>query len=378
MINVLYAVIRGEMGGVERFLDSVISAHSDRANSNQVDPVVLSFREGPWLDEIRARGLPVYVIENARVREPLRCFREVRAIIQRHQIDVVHSSYSWCHALTWPAAFYSRCGTVWFHHGPVGEGRWQGAMALIPADLMLTNSEFMLERLKTTIHCARQLGVVHYGIDANKFAPDLARREAFRKAWKLDDDTCAVGIVGFLDRWKGQDIFLKAAKLLHPEAKRIRMLVIGGPREGATRAECEAYQAELRAYASRNGLDEMVSFTGHVDIRDGALDGLDVFVHASTAPEPLGIVIMEAMAKGKAIIASAEGGPREMITDAVDGLLIEPREPEVLAAAIRRLCANADERIALGSAALDSARTKFTPARAAGKLEDWYARILKK
>jgi glycosyltransferase involved in cell wall biosynthesis len=251
-------------------------------------------------------------------------------------------------------------------------------LALIPADLMLTNSEFMLERLKTTIHCARQLGVVHYGIDANKFAPDLARREAFRKAWRLDDDTCAVGIVGFLDRWKGQDIFLKAAKLLHPEAKRIRMLVIGGPREGATRAECEAYQAELRAYASRNGLDEMVSFTGHVDIRDGALDGLDVFVHASTAPEPLGIVIMEAMAKGKAIIASAEGGPREMITDAVDGLLIEPREPDVLAAAIRRLCANADERIALGSAALDSARTKFTPARAAGKLEDWYARILKK
>jgi hypothetical protein len=46
MINVLYAVIRGEMGGVERFLDSVLSAHSDRANSNQVNPVVLSFREG--------------------------------------------------------------------------------------------------------------------------------------------------------------------------------------------------------------------------------------------------------------------------------------------------------------------------------------------
>jgi glycosyltransferase involved in cell wall biosynthesis len=290
---------------------------------------------------------------------------------------VVHSSYSWCHALTWPAAFYSGCRTVWFHHGPVGEGRWQGAMALIPADLMLTNSEFMLERLKATIHGARRLGVVHYGIDANKLAPDLARRAAFRKAWKLDDDTCAVGIVGFLDRWKGQDVFLKAAKLLYPEHKRIRMMVIGGPREGATRAECEVYEAELCGYASANGLGETVSFTGHVDIRDGALDGLEVFVHASTAPEPLGIVIMEAMAKGKAIIASAEGGPREMITDGVDGLLIKPRDPDVLAATIRRLCANANERERLGSAALDSVRTKFSPARAAEKLEDWYERILK-
>jgi len=49
MINVLYAVIRGEMGGVERFLDSVLSVNSDR-----VRPVVLSFREGAWLDELRA------------------------------------------------------------------------------------------------------------------------------------------------------------------------------------------------------------------------------------------------------------------------------------------------------------------------------------
>src|SRR5882757_1262207 len=371
MINVLYAVIRGEMGGVERFLDSVLSVYSDR-----VRPVVLSFREGAWLDELRARGLPVYVINNARIREPMRCFREVRAIIQRHRIDVVHSSYSWSHALTWPAAFYSRCRAVWFHHGPIGEGRWQGAMALIPADLLLTNSNFMLERLKTTLHGARRLGVVHYGVDADQLAPDLARRTAFRKSWKLDDDTCAVGIVGYLDRWKGQDIFLRAAKSLHPEAKRIRMLVIGGPRAGATRAACEAYEAELRAYASANGLDEMVSFTGHVDIRDGALDGLDVFVHASTIPEPLGIVILEAMAKGKAIIASAEGGPREMITDPVDGLLTTPREPEVLAAAIRRLCANPEERIRLESAALETVRTKFSPARAAEKLADWYEEIL--
>jgi len=173
MINVLYAVIRGEMGGVERFLDSVLSAHSDR-----VRPVVLSFRDGPWLDELRARGVPVYVIENARLREPMRCFREVRAIIRRHQIDVVHSSYSWCHSLTGPAAFYSGCRTVWFHHGPLGEGRWQGAMALIPADLMLTNSDFMLERLKTTIHSARRLGVVHYGVEAIAWSEIYAKYEA--------------------------------------------------------------------------------------------------------------------------------------------------------------------------------------------------------
>lgn len=154
-------------------------------------------------------------------------------------------------------------------------------------------------------------------------------------------------------------------------------MVIGVPREGPARAACEAYEAELRsyAYASAKGLGELVSFTGHVDIRDGALDGLDVFVHASAAPEPLGIVILRAMAKGKAIIASAEDGPREMIANAVDGLLIAPRQPNALAA-IRRLCANADERGRLGAAALETARTKFRPAQAAEKLEDWCEKIL--
>ncbi len=67
-----------------------------------------------------------------------------------------------------------------------------------------------------------------------------------------------------------------------------------------------------------------------------------------------------------------------MITDPVDGLLIKPREPEVFAAAIRRLCADDDERIRLKSAALDTVRTKFSPARAAEKLKDWYGRILQR
>ena len=127
-----------------------------------------------------------------------------------------------------------------------------------------------------------------------------------RGQFTLEDDTVAVGIVGFLDTWKGQDIFLRAAALLRSSRLRLRMFVVGGPRDGLVDDRCRRYERELHEYAESKGLEEIVSFAGHVDVREGALDGLDIFVHASTEPDPFPSAILEAMANRKAIIASAE------------------------------------------------------------------------
>src|SRR5271156_6554280 len=221
MSNVLYVVTHGEMSGVHRFLESVFLNHS-----KDVRPVILSFREGAWLDELRRPDLPVYCIDHARIREPVKNFRAVHSIIEREQIDIVHSSYAWCHSMVAPAARWSGCRSIWFHHGPMSDSRWQGPLPLMPADLALTNSRFMMTRLKKTLYCAKRTGLVYYGIDAGAFAPDPSRRERFRSNWGLDESTIAIGIIGFIDTWKGQDVFLKAAKLLEAHRGRIRMFII--------------------------------------------------------------------------------------------------------------------------------------------------------
>src|ERR1700689_5616282 len=118
MSNVLYVVTHGEMGGVHRFLESVFLNHSE-----DVKPVILSFREGAWLDELRRRDLPVYCMAHARIREPVKNFRAVRSIIERERIDIVHSSYAWCHSMVAPAARWSGCYSIWFHHGPMSDSR---------------------------------------------------------------------------------------------------------------------------------------------------------------------------------------------------------------------------------------------------------------
>jgi glycosyltransferase involved in cell wall biosynthesis len=371
MINVLYVVTHGEMGGVHRFLDSIFSNHS--AN---VRPVILSFREGAWLDELRRQNLTVYCIDHARLREPIRSFREVKRILEREQIDIVHSSYGWCHAMVTPAARWYGCRTMWFHHGPISDRRWAGPLSLIPADLVLTNSRFMLSRLEKTLTNAKRMGVVHYGLDARRLAPDPSLRDRFRQQWGVDESTTAIGIVAFIDTWKGQDVFLQAAKLLSERRNKIRMFVIGGPRDGAVRARCVAFEQELRRYAAENQLEDFVHFTGHLDMREGALDGLDVFVHASTEPDPFPSSILEAMAKGKAIIASAEGGVTEIIERDEEGLLIPPRSPELLARTIAALIDDPDRRALLSRSAREVVGSRFNPTAAAARLEKWYFDLL--
>ncbi len=370
MTNVLYVVTHGEMGGVHRFLESVFLNHSEN-----VRPVILSFREGAWLDELRRLDLPVYCIDRARIRQPIRIFREVHSIIERERIGIVHSSYAWCHLMTAPAARWAGCRTIWFHHGPISEDRWQGVLPLVPADLALANSRFMMNRMRKTFHWARRMGVVHYGIDADAFAPDSSCRQRFRREWGLDESTIAIGIVGFIDTWKGQDVFLKAAKLLEHRRGKIRMFVIGGPRDGVVESRCAAFERELRRYVANNHLEDFVHFTGHLDVNDGPLDGLDIFVHASTEPEPFGMSILEAMAKGKAIIASAEGGPLELIDHDQDGLLIEPRRPELLARTIEMMLDDPQMRTRLGRSAIEIAGSRFSPAAAVRCLEDWYREL---
>src|SRR5271156_1150524 len=272
MSNVLYVVTHGEMSGVHRFLESVFLNHS-----KDVRPVILSFREGAWLDELRRRDLPVYCIDHARIREPVKNFRAVRSIIERERIDTVHSNYAWCHSMVAPAARWSGCHSIWFHHGPMSDSRWQGMLPLVPADLVLANSLVLMNRMRKSFYWAKRMGFVHYGIDAAAFAPDSSRRERFRREWALDESTIAIGIVGFIDTWKGQDIFLKAAKLLEARRGKIRMFVIGGPRDGLAESRCVAFERELRRYTAENHLEDFVHFPGHLDVNDGALDGLDIF-----------------------------------------------------------------------------------------------------
>lgn len=175
------------------------------------------------------------------------------------------------------------------------------------------------------------------------------------------DRPLRIGIVGRLARWKGQNIFLEAFARAFPEGSELAVVV------GAALFDEGDYEVELQKLVSELGIEDRVEFTGFVDDVGIELARLDIVVHASLSPEPFGLVVVEAMAVGLAVVVANAGGPAETVDDGVNGLLYPPGDANALAEALRRLVDDAGLRRQLGEAARERARD-FTPEIVAGKV----------
>jgi glycosyltransferase involved in cell wall biosynthesis len=208
---------------------------------------------------------------------------------------------------------------------------------------------------------------MHNAIDLAHFAPagPLLDLDQLAGMPPLGEGGIRVGIVATMARWKGHDTFLRALASL-PAAAPVRGYVIGGPLYETTGSQYT--NAELHTLASSLGLDGRVGFTGFLADVASAMRALDMVVHASTKPEPFGLVIAEAMACGRAVIASAAGGAAEIIENGVDALAHQPGDAPALARLIEMLAGDHAMRQRLGQAAAKTAARRFTHARLASDL----------
>ena len=190
-----------------------------------------------------------------------------------------------------------------------------------------------------------------------------ARRSA-RRLLGVGTDDLVVGTVGNFTRKKDQESLLRAVARLVPDLPSLRVVLIGsGPLEN-----------DLRALAASLRIAEVTDFTGSRDDVREVLPGLDVFALSSRF-EGLPIALLEALAAGVACVATSVGGVPEVLTDGEDGLLVGPGDPDALAAAIRKLLADAAFRAGMGSRAGWRARD-FRIDRAVRRIEQVYDRAL--
>ena len=172
--------------------------------------------------------------------------------------------------------------------------------------------------------------------------------------------------------WKGHRTFLEALALLPPDL-RVRGYVIG---DAIYQTENSQYTVEyLRSLAHELGIADRVAFTGFIEDPAAAIRALDIVVHASTEPEPFGLVIAEAMACGRAVIASQAGGAAELIEDETNALAHSPGDSRVLADCIKRLALDANLRERLGHAGRRTAQARFDHRRLATEMIPIYRAV---
>jgi hypothetical protein len=338
-------------GGAEQQLCQLVE---QRAAAG-VAPAVAFLQGGPMVDWCRAQGVPAFVVEAGRVRQPQRLARAVRALARlarEQQAELVVGWMAKGQLYGGLAAAVARLPSAWLQPGtPAGAVPIDRAATALPARVVVTVSH-TVDRAQRRLLPRRPTTVVHPAVDTERFDPQrIGDPRAVRRRLGLPEDGLIVGAVGRLDRWKGFHVLLDVAPALLKRYPDATLVLVGGPHELDP-----SYARELHAQAAQ--LDPSggcVRLIGQQPNPEEWMQAMDVFVHTSHE-EPFGMVVIEAMALGKPVLAAAEGGPAEIVTPGVDGLLSPHGDRDALTAALLRLLADEPLRAQLGEAAARRAR----------------------
>jgi glycosyltransferase involved in cell wall biosynthesis len=213
--------------------------------------------------------------------------------------------------------------------------------------------------------------VIHNAVEFSEFSqaydPKSVRREF---GW--NDHNRIIGLVGRLDWWKGHDYFLEAMSDICHKVPDVRGLIVGEPQDTPRNQE---YYQMLRSLTKSLDLEEKVIFTGFRSDVPRLMSAFDIVVLSSSRPEPFGRVVIEGMAAGKPVVATAAGGVLDIIEDGLNGLLVPCQDSKALARAIHWLLDNKSQAQQMGAAARKRVTQKFTLSKHVAAVQKLYAAI---
>jgi glycosyltransferase involved in cell wall biosynthesis len=320
-----------------------------------------------------AGGRVRFAARLSRAAAPIAAYTsELRTAIHAFAPDVIHSNGLKMHLLGAYAA--EEVPLVWHVHDYLGARgvtsrllRWNAGRCAA----VVTNSRSVASDVRAAIGDSVPVTAIHNAVDLSRFSPcgDAADLDRLAGLPAAPAGTVRVGLVATFARWKGHDVFLDAIARV-PSTLPLRAYIVGGPLYQTD--DSQHSLEELREHARRSGAGDRVGFTGFVERPESALRALDVVVHASTAPEPFGLVIAEAMACQRAVITSGAGGAAELITAGEDAMTFTSGDATSLSQAIQALATDPPRRSRIAGAARISAERQFDRARLARELIPMY------
>ena len=349
-VRVVQVVLSLRPGGTERLVIELI-----RRTRGACQSIVCCLDdEGEWAAELIGDGVPVVALARQPGFRPSLGWR-IASVIRAHgPMVVLH-----CHQYT-PfvygavAAALTGAGLVFTEHGRLSDARPSLKRRLVNPLLgrvrgaMFAVSDHLREHMLAEGLPARRVSVIRNGVDPG-IEPTPELRCAARATLDLPGAAFVIGTAARLDPVKDLGTLLAAFDGLRRVQPAARLVIFGdGPDRDA-----------LRRQTATLGLGDCVTFAGHrPDVR-ALLPACDVFANSSIS-EGISLTILEAMAAGLPVVATAVGGTPEVVTDARTGLLVPARDPTRLCGALTELAMDTGRRKAFGTAGRRRVLQHFT------------------
>jgi glycosyltransferase involved in cell wall biosynthesis len=366
-VNVLYLNHTAVLGGAEHSLMTLLAARAQSARARLAAP------SGPLEQAAAEINVPFDRIYSVEASLQLRYLDATRAaiaigrsairlasLVQIHDVHVVHANTTRAGLMATAARRLRRRPLVIHLRDCLPPGRLSHAVRAIlagQADALVATSRYVAQRFTAGLASGRiaPVRVIDNPVDLERFAP---RGSAVRTESPL------LVVIGQITPWKGQDTAIRALPAVLSRLPDARLEIVGEVKFSSKRFDNHSYLRTLTSLVSGLGLDRHVSFTGERNDVDDIMRRADA-VLVPSSEEPFGRTVAEAMAVGTPVIATTVGGPAELISDGVNGLLAPPADPGAWSRAICRLADDPELGARLASRALLDARARFDPGRIA-------------
>ena len=311
----------------------------------------------------------------------------LRKLLRQRKPDIVHTNGFKMHVL---GAMAKPRGVplIWHVHDYVqSRPLMSGLLRLLRnrCSIAVVNSNSVGDDLKAACGDGLQVQTIYNGIDTAVFCPtgDQLDLDSLSQLPAANAGTIRIGLLATFARWKGHEVFLRALSLVAQQIP-VRGYIIGDALYQTDGSQTSS--TELKSIAQRLGISARVGFTGFVAEPAAAMRSLDIVVHASTQPEPFGLVIAESMACGRPTVVSQAGGAAEVIHTNGHGpstpsvkkavaLSYQPGNAEQLAKRIMQLASDPQLRSRLGEAGRASVVQRFNRTKMTQELLSIYRRV---
>jgi glycosyltransferase involved in cell wall biosynthesis len=366
-MRVLHVYSGNLLGGIESMLVAIARA---RADWGALDHEFALAYQGRLAEALAETGAAVHSLPPARLSRPL-AIRRARAaladLLRGGGLDCVVCHAAWSQAIFGPGVRRGDVPLVFWAHDALSGRPWTERQARrVPPDLAIANSRFTAATLPAIY--ARVPCVVVYPPTSLEPSPQASRRRELRAALETPPDAPVIVQASRLDAGKGHASLLTALSRLRTP-RWIAWFAGGIQRPGDAR-----YLSTLRQTADRLGIASRVRFLGQRTDLPAVLAAADLYCQPGIRPESFGLSLVEALAAGLPVVATAMGGACEIVDDTC-GQLVTPGSTAALASAIDELMADRAVRDRCAAAGPARARALCDPRRQLRLLQRTLARL---